>query len=89
MKLISLPNRPGRTKSQRDARRVHERRRTDVHDIGQRHRLLERALPDDQVVAAVPHLVDQVEHQLAQHQVAERQHHQRRNEERERAAAAA
>src|ERR1700683_662304 len=70
-----LPYRQG------DSRRIYKRRITDILDVAERDALFLAAVFDQQSLAIVPNLVDEIEYQLLHNEVAEAHHDQGNDEE--------
>ena len=69
---------------QGDARRTGERRIVHVDDVGEREALLDAPIPDDQRIAAIQHLIDEIEQHLSHDEIADDRHERRRDQEWER-----
>jgi hypothetical protein len=66
---------------QSNARRIYNRRITDILDVAKRDVLLLAAVFNQQRFAVIPHLVDEIESQLLHNEVAEAHHDQGKDEE--------
>src|ERR1700733_4620608 len=66
---------------QSDTRWIYPRRITDILDVAERDALFLAAVSDQQSLAIVPNLVDEIEYQLLHNEVAETKHDQGNDEE--------